>query len=1049
MYKRYAQTIQDELDKGYVIKVESRDDKHCAGREWYLPHHPVVNPNKPEKVRRVLNGASKFRGISLNSVLLTGPDLLQRLIHTLMRFRQHQFAVSADIEGMFLQVGVLPAEQSVLRFLWREDPSRNIEVYQYTRHIFGAKDSPTCFIYALLRTARDNNSDFPEAAQAVSQKFYMDDYLDSMESPIIVQKISRDLIELLNRGGFKLTKFISNVPGLLEELEDKSVEQAPKEIGASKEESSSHVLGLKWDHVNDTQVVSRGTICDASKAVIQRLVLSLVSKIFDPIGLVSPFTMKARLLLKDVWRLHGQSWDDVLPKEMIERFESWSAELPTLGLMKIPRSYFSGSFEHLELHVFGDSSQEVFSAVAFLRALVNSSDNGKKTELAFVIGKARVAPMKVLTVPKLEVQAALLASRLRLEICEALTIQIQRTFMWTDSTTVLQWLNSLEKQPIFVANRVSEILEGTTVDQWHHVATQNNPADAGTRGLSSEALQNSAWLRGPDFLRTSDFPFRPGTEVVSNIQLKRQAADPNFLDNCSALQSNSLNSDFSIHLRKYSSYPKLLRIVAYVLRILPRHATYRSVDRKIVEPEEITAAEKKLQLLTQEESFPIELMQLHSSKKISKRSPIAAYSPFVGPGGLLCSSGRIKRFTELEFNLKHPIILDGRHPLVYVFLRHMHLKNHHEGNDYLRALVQQQYAVLKLRSILRSIRFNCVLCRKRSTKPVQPIMADLPSERLAFQCPPFTNVGLDYFGPFHVTIRRSSEKRWGFLLTCLTTRAIHVEIAHSMDTNSCVMGIERFIARRGMPLVIFSDNGTNFVDTEKELLLCFLNLDKQKIASELAQKGVKWKFNPPAAPHHGGVWERLVRSFKRTLYAILGNRRLTDEILLTTFCLVEKSLNNRPLTSVSSDANNLDALTPNHFLLGNRSTCLPSLTPVDDFNHRKRYARAQAYANALWKRWLKEYLPPLNRRCKWKTPSDEILKTGDLVWIIDSDSPRDYYPLARILSLRYGNDGIARSAQFQTKSDSLIRPIVNLIQVFESSVLGPEDVADAIACKRK
>ena len=326
LYKRYAQTIQDNLDKGYVIKVESRDDKHCAGREWYLPHHPVVNPNQPEKVRRVLNGASKFRGISLNSVLLTGPDLLQRLIHTLMRFRQHQFAVSADIEGMFLQVGVLPAEQSVLRFLWREDPSRNIEVYQYTRHIFGAKDSPTCANYALLRTARDNNSDVPEAAQAVSQKFYMDDYLDSMESPIIVQKKSRDLIELLNRGGFKLTKFISNVPGLLEELEDKSVEQAPKEIGASKEESSSHVLGLKRDHVNDTLVVSRGTICDASKAVTQRLVVSLVSKIFDPIGLVSLFTVKARLLLKDVWRFHGQSWDDVLPKEMIERFESWSAE---------------------------------------------------------------------------------------------------------------------------------------------------------------------------------------------------------------------------------------------------------------------------------------------------------------------------------------------------------------------------------------------------------------------------------------------------------------------------------------------------------------------------------------------------------------------------------------------------------------------------------------------------------------------------------------------------------------------------------------------------
>ena len=269
-----------------------------------------------------------------------------------MRFRQHQFAVSADIEGMFLQVRVLPAEQSVLRFLWREDPSMNIEVYQYTRHMFGAKDSSTCAIYALMCTARDNNSDFPEAAHAVCQKFYMDGYLDSMVSTIIVQKVSRDLIQLLNSGGFKLTKFINNLPGLLEELEDKSVEQVPNEIGNSMVESSSHVLGLKWDHVNITLVVSRGTICDASKAVAQRLVLSLVSKMFEPIGLVSTFTVKVRLLLKDVWQLQGHRRDYVLPKEMIERSESWSSELPKLGLMKILRSYFFGSFNCLELHVF-------------------------------------------------------------------------------------------------------------------------------------------------------------------------------------------------------------------------------------------------------------------------------------------------------------------------------------------------------------------------------------------------------------------------------------------------------------------------------------------------------------------------------------------------------------------------------------------------------------------------------------------------------------------------------------------------------------------------
>ena len=211
--EKYSSTIKEDLDKGYVVrvkdahKVESRSE-----REWYLPHHPVVNPNKPGKVRRVLNGAAKFHGASLNKSLLTGPDLLQNLIYVLLRFRQHPFAVSADIEGMFLQVGVLPCDQPSLRFLWREDPTSNVVVHQYTRHIFGAKDSPTCANYALQRTARDNAREYPEAAKAVLENFYMDDYLDSVESPERALIRSKELVHLLHLGGFKLTKFVSNVP---------------------------------------------------------------------------------------------------------------------------------------------------------------------------------------------------------------------------------------------------------------------------------------------------------------------------------------------------------------------------------------------------------------------------------------------------------------------------------------------------------------------------------------------------------------------------------------------------------------------------------------------------------------------------------------------------------------------------------------------------------------------------------------------------------------------------------------------------------------------
>ena len=258
--------------------------------------------------------------------------------------------------------------------------------------------------------------------------------------------------------------------------------------------------------------MSWGTSSRVTKSLKQRLELSLVSKVFDPIGLVAPFTVGARFLLKDIWLVNGHNWDEELPKDTVESFLEWSVELPKLAEITIPISYFSGNFEHLELHMFGDSYQEVFGAVAFLRAQVKAS-SGPKT--AFVLGKA----MKVMTIPNLELQAALLSARLKQDICRALTVHVNKVFMWTDSSTVLYWLHATSKQPIFIANRVWEILEQTSVDEWNHVSASDNPADAGTRGMSANVLQSISWLRGPDFLRTKEFPFKPSTEVDKNIKL--------------------------------------------------------------------------------------------------------------------------------------------------------------------------------------------------------------------------------------------------------------------------------------------------------------------------------------------------------------------------------------------------------------------------------------------------------------------------------------------------------------------------------------------------
>ena len=1012
------------MDKTDCFKVDQP-------REWYLPHHPVVHPHKPGKVRRVLNGAAKFHGQSLNSGLLAGPDLLQSLIHILFRFRQYPFAVSADIEGMFLQVGVIPRDRPSLRFLWREHPAAEVAVFEYVRHIFGSKDSPTCANYALKRTATDNQANFPDAARSVHNNFYMDDYLESSPTAIEASNKAKDLVKMLALGGFKLTKFVSNVPSIPIEVDPNSDTRITEEKEIPTAEKFSHVLGMKWNHSTDTLVVSRGTSPNTDRNVTQRVVLSLVSAVYDPIGLVAPFTIKARLLLKDIWRLSGQQWDDNLPDEIVTKFLEWSRELSTLNEITIPRSYFCQTVEMIELHVFGDSSQDAFSAVAFLRGkLIN--DHGVVTQLAFVFGKARVAPMKALTVPKLELQAALLAARLRAEVLSAMSLKIGRTFMWSDSSTVLQWLTSLEKQPTFVANRVCEILDLTTVDEWHYVPTAHNPADAGTRGMSATDLLNSCWLTGPDFLKTSDFPFKPPEEFRQKIKLNNGAHSTKVNETkehqCTTITATVTEITTTFKWQKYSSYEKVLRIVAYMLRLLPKNESKRTDNGLITDPTELDNAQQRLFYLVQLESFNTEKKCLLKSLPLSKSSKIVEFSPFIGPNGLLRASGRTKQLDVASFDMKHPILLDSRHPLVRLFLENFHINQCHQGVEYLRALIQQQYAIVKLRPTLRSIVSRCITCRKRKAETLAPMMSDLPRERLAYREPPFRNTGIDYFGPFYVSVKRSTEKRWGFLFTCLTTRAVHFEVVPSMDTSSCVMGIERFAARRGTPSVLWSENGTNFVASDKELLQNVRNWNQQVLTELLVKKGIQWKFNPPSAPHHGGVWERLVRSFKHVFYAVIGNRRLTDEILATTFCLVEQSLNARPLVPASADATDLDALTPNHFLHGTSGSVLPSHQQAD-IDHRKRYARAQAYSDTIWYRWLREYVPTLNRRSKWSSHSNRDLKTGDLVWIVEPTSPRGHYPLARVVKLNFGTDAVARSAEVRTASGNLVRPVIKLAPV--------------------
>ena len=348
-------------------------------------------------------------------------------------------------------------------------------------------------------------------------------------------------------------------------------------------------------------------------------------------------------------------------------------------------------------------------------------------------------------------------------------------------------------------------------------------------------------MRGPDTLRTKQFPFEPNTDVVDitlGVVTKEQKDDSISSLTASVTKPLKKQSVSLIPFDKISSYQKLPRVTAYMLLPLPSHKTYRTVFCSIANPVELDEVERHLQYLVQGESFNTQRRDLLDSKSVKSSSRITLFTAFIGPRDLIRSSGRLRRLVEIDFDTKHPIVLDARHYFVNLFLRHTHLKNHHQGIDYLRSKVQESYAILKLRSTLRSIKLNCVLCRKFCAATIQPIKADLPKEKLAYQSAPFTNTGVDYLGPFYVTVRRNTEKRWGFLFTCLTTRAVHVEVVPSMNSSSCVIGVERFVSRRGTLAMIWSDNGTNFIEAEKELRECIEKWKTTNIAAELANNGI-------------------------------------------------------------------------------------------------------------------------------------------------------------------------------------------------------------------
>ena len=552
--------------------------------------------------------------------------------------------------------------------------------------------------------------------------------------------------------------------------------------------------------------------------------LSLIASLFDPTGFLAPFLVRAKILLQRMWQC-GIGWDDVLPSELLEEWSQW------FFYRHVPDSPSA-----IELHVFGNASKRAFCSVAYLRFCYASG----AVKYAFVMAKTWVAPKKPLSIPKLELQAAVLSARLSLVVIKEHDYIIDSTYFWTDSSTVFQWIRGVcKRHPAFIANRIGEILDSTDPCQWNHCPGLLNPADDGSRGLPVNSVASgSRWLNGPAFLLLPEEKWPNGNSTLEPP--KQYFDDPQTQEKavtCIDEVKDTKNQIEHFSPAKYSSLTKFLRVTAYLSRFIYncRHSkSERCVGTLLVE--EIEQARKFWVRSTQVESFPQEVAALKSKQLVSSKSRLVSLSPFLDEQEIVRAGGRIER-ADIPFCSRHPILLSPDHEFTRLIIMDCHERLKHEGVDHVSNELRQQYWILRCRATVREILHQCSYCRRRKAKPVPPMMASLPSDRLQV-APALSKVGVDFFGPLRVKHLRKQEKRYGCLFTCLVTRAVHLEVAFSLSTDSFIMCLRRFIARRGKGTVIYSDKGTKFVGANRELRECIDGWNQDMIGRVLSQEGI-------------------------------------------------------------------------------------------------------------------------------------------------------------------------------------------------------------------
>ena len=1134
--------FEDYLKKGLVEEVTYEVKNPYEEHAIWWAHFPVMNPNsETTPVRPVMDGkAPCINGKSINDHCFhCGPCLINDLTQVLLRYRKHDVAFTGDISKMFLRIHVPEEYRKYSRFIWvqkdhwKEQSRRKLRYFQFKGHVFGKVCSPTCAIWVTQKNAEEHKATMPRAAEAVIKSTLVDDTLDSVPTATEAVQVITDLVAMSKHIGLDMAKFAttsmevaqllppaitkSDNMVLFENFNHREIEYGGREYSPRTvpKAPTMRTLGQYHNMVEDTLgYVSYEP--DKNLEWTKTKCLSQAMKIFDPLGYAVPIMLEPKLIMQELWR-RGTEWTDTLTPQELNRWSTWLPNLPRMEELKFRRVLMPGlseNFESVQVHVFSGASALAFSSVAYIRITYK---DGRPNYTNFIQAKNNIAPIKVKrTIPKLELMSIHQGARLADHVCKVLDLPKKAVTLWSDSKTALQWLR-MESTTLLllIHNYCEKITALFSVEQIRWVPGQENVANIATRPRTvEEVLDMPQWTKGPKLL--SDSPglwpemaeLQKTPEVMEGVKkdYKLFTGEVTLKVTTRAAarkMQKEKDLEFIMGINKFSSYGKILRVFAYIIRYF-RILKARALERKqgstpatvppvklgtrtVVEykppkgvkkgkksgyrleevevriPTYFPKGKSKVWLTQRElEEAELRLVRQHQLKFFNKEIDAIRCGRDLLQSNKLCRlgaelvpqsscfdddfevlrlGGRIAVAPHLCEKMRRPFVLHPDDELVKKMLQHYHtdVLKHMGGLKCLTGELNRSRWIVGSISQLKKVLRECYHCRMLRPRPTIQRMAPLPTSRIPGEgnrrLAAFTVTALDVAGPWLTSHGegKSKTKRWLLIFRCAMYGAVHLEMLWSLDTGSFLMALSRFVGYTSKPKRIICDRGTNFIRGNKEIDLAWEKICTKEVANN--EFNIEFVFSPAESPHFNGLIERMVGESKKNLEAILSSdeHQITDEVLETSFKVVQRLLNDRPIGAAETvDPRDPEPITPAHFLMnGNiHEDIVPPHDPLEGSDFlTERYWTIQHLLNEFWTRLCRSLTPKLREHNKWITKRREV-QVGDVVCILeDALDSNDHYRVGIIQEVAPGLDDMVRKVTVRVKDGKTLERGLNRIYV--------------------